>query len=163
MSLLGGNTAPDGSGNCFAQLFSAVASNDLWSGLIWSFNNTGTAKIVLANSFKVPKNYVGTAKIIYTWMTTATSGNMNWFADYAAVAAGESLDPSSFTESVNTGAVAVPGTSLLAKETALALTSSNLAVDDVVLLHVSRDPDDAGDTAAATIHLIDLEFEYTDA
>ena len=162
MSILGGLAAPDGSGNVYPNLFSAKATNDLWKGQCFVFKDTST-KDSLALVFKVPKNYVGTPKLVITWGTVVTSGNVEWETDYRAIAAAESLDPTTWQETVASGAVAVPGTTLLSKETSLALTGGNFSVDDLVLLHLSRKGSSGNDTAADDVEVLDVEFEYADA
>jgi len=67
----------------------------------------------------VPKNYIGTAKIILRWATSATSGNSLWKVNYKAIADGESHDPSTDDEDASFGSIAVPGTARLEKESTL--------------------------------------------
>lgn len=152
---------PDTSGNVFWKPSSLDDVNDRFPHEVLAFKDTAT-RLLASGQFTVPKNYVGTAKVAGRWKTTATTGNVRWEVDYKAIAAGESLDPSTDDESV--GATdAAPATARLAKDFSINLTSANLAVDDTVLFTVARDGADAADTLAAEAHLEELWFEYNDA
>lgn len=150
---------PDSSGNVFQEPMTVPGSNDVWGHLIHTFKDTAT-RIGLHGQFKVPKDYVGTPKLVITWTSVATSGNKVHDFDYRAVAAGESLDQAGNQESV-TGTSAAPASALLAKETIIDL-SANFAVDDTVQWTYFRDGT-AADTIAASTHVLDLEFQYVDA
>lgn len=163
MSLLGGLVSPDTSGNVFVEPYTVKATNDVWKHPVVVFNDTGT-RDGLYGVFTVPKNYVGTAKLIVVWTSTATSGNVVWDADYRGVSGdnSESLDQTGNQESV-TGTDAAPGAAHRRLELSISLTSSNLAVDDLVEWGLFRDGSDASDTMAAAAMLFDLLFEYADA
>ena len=160
-SILGAGTVPDNSGNVFFEPYSIKATNGNWPGLVAIFNDSGT-RIGLHGRFKIPAAYVGTAKIIVSWTSTATSGDTEWDFDYRAVAIGESLDQATPQESVNQEDTA-PGSTDLFGEAALVLTSGNFAAGDIVEFTIWRDGTDGGDTMAAAAILFDLEFEYADA
>lgn len=160
--ILGFGTVPDTSGSVFLESSSTKLTNDLYPRLVICFNDTAT-KIGIRGSFMVPKNYVSAPKLAYRWACSATSGNVQWSADYRAIADGESFDPTTHQESVNSGAVAVPGTTFLEKETLISLTAGNFAIDDVVEFLASRDGSSGNDTAAAAVLLLGLWFEYADA
>lgn len=163
LSIIGGFTAPTGTtGHPFPELSSVKHTNDLYPNFVWVFNDT-SAKNSIAGRFTVPKDYVGTAKIVLSVYSTATSGNMVWDFDYRAIADNESTDPTTHQESVSSGAVAVPGTTLLRETISINLTSANLAVDDIVEFLLSRDGADAADTVAAALVLAEAYFEYDDA
>ena len=134
-------------------------TNKRYRHMLVRFANTST-KDGLAGKFKVPKNYVGNAKIIVSWSATVTTGNVVWVFDYTAVASGESLDPSADQESANTGTVTPNGTARYAVESPITLTSANLAVDDEVRFIFSRDG--STDTMNGDAYLFSLTFEYTD-
>lgn len=154
--------APDASGNCWWEPASIADSNDLFpTNQVLRFKDTGT-KITAGMRYTIQKNYVGTAKLVLRWKISATSGNVQLTGDYRAIADGESGDPTTFQESVNSGAVAVPGTTLLEKETSITLTSGNFAVDDVVEILIGRDGSSGNDTAAADLLLLMASFEYAD-
>lgn len=153
--------SPDTSGSVWWQPTSILDTNDLApTNQVLIFADTST----LLNSyafFQVPKNFVGTAKFIVRYKTTVTSGNVLWTCDYRAIAAGESGDPSSWQESLSGTATAVPGTTNLLADISFTLTSANFAVDDTVIVRISRNGAGA-DTAAASLQLYDVVFEYTD-
>jgi hypothetical protein len=159
--ILGIATVPDGSGSVFQEPSSIKLANDLYPSLIWVFNDTAT-KISLYGRFLVPKNYVSAPALVVRWFTTATTGNVQWDIDYRAIADAESFDPTTHQESVNSGAVAVPGTAKLEKETTINLTAANFAVDDWVEFILSRDGASGNDTAAAAVGLIGAGFQYAD-
>jgi hypothetical protein len=160
LPILGFAALPDTSGSVWAEPSSISLSNDQYPALIFRFADT-SGKIGLRTRFVVPKNYVGTAKIVLIWGVNATSGNVVWDVDYRAIASGESFDPNSHQESV-TGTTAAPGTAFLQAVTTINLTSGNLAVDDVVEMTISRDGADGSDTTAADALLFAALFEYAD-
>lgn len=155
-------TVPDTSGNVFLESYDVKATNDVWDRLVTIFNDTAT-RIGLRGGFTVPKNYVGTAKIVVVWTSTATSGDVEWDFDYRAVGGdnSESLDQSGTQETVNLNDTA-PGAAHRRMECLLTLTSANLAVDDEVEFELFRDGTDGGDTMAAAAILFNLLFEYSD-
>ncbi len=162
MNLLGGLAAPDVSGNVFPQGTTVKLTNDLWKGLAIVFNDTAT-KDGFAFEFEVPKEFVSGMKLVVKWATSVTSGNVEWEADYRAIAAAETIDPTTWQTTVASGAVAVPGTAWLLKETTLTLTDGDFAVDDKVFGHLSRKGSSGNDTAAAAVLMIGLELEFADA
>lgn len=161
LSVLGPNSVP-GAADVFFEPYDVKATNDVWKMLVCIFNDTAT-RIGLRGAFNVPKNYVGTAKLIVVWTSTATSGDCVWDCDYRAVGGNdaESLDQAGTQESV-TVTDAAPTAANNRLEATLTLTSSNLAVDDTVEFELFRDGA-ASDTMAAAAILFDLIFEYADA
>lgn len=161
--ILGWGTLPDTSGNVYIEPYDVKATNDVWDRLIWVFADTST-RLGLHGGFTVPKNYVGTAKIIVVWTSTATSGNCVWDFDYRAVGGDdtESLDQSGTQESVS-ATDAAPSAAHERMEASLTLTSGNLAVDDEVEFTLFRDGTDASDTMAAAALAFQVLFEYADA
>lgn len=142
--------------------YTVKATNDVWQRLVVVFNDT-SARIGLHGGFTVPKNYVGTAKLVVVWTSTAITGSVVWDADYRAITGNdtESLDQTTNQESVTVTDVA-PGAAHRRLEALLALTSANLAADDEVEFALFRDGTDAADTMAAAAMLFQLLFEYTD-
>jgi hypothetical protein len=161
--ILGWGSVPDPSGNAFFEPYDTKASNDVWDRLVLVLNDSGT-RIGIHGGFTVPKNYVGNAKIISVWTSTATSGDVEFDFDYRAVGGNdaESLDQAGTQESVNLNDTA-PSAAHERMECLLALTSANLAADDEVEFLFVRDGTDAGDTMAAAAIVFALLFEYTDA
>ena len=101
ISILNWATVPDTSGNVYMEPYNILATNDIWDRLVTIFRDTAT-RIGLPGGFTVPKNYVGTAKIIVVWTATATTGDVVWDFDYRAVGGNdtESLDQTGTQESV---------------------------------------------------------------
>lgn len=158
----GGLLVPDTSGNVFWQPSSILDTNDLAPTVpVLVFKDTATLDTAAAE-FAVPKNYVGTAKVIVRYKCTAITGNVLWTLDYRAIAATESGDPSTWQESLAGTATAVPGTTNLLADITFTLTSANLAVDDTVLVRVGRNGAGA-DTVAASLQFVDGFFEFADA
>jgi hypothetical protein len=159
--ILGFGTVPDASGDVFFEPYSIKATNDVWDRLVAIFNDTAT-RIGLHCGFTVPKDYASNAKIIVVWTSTATSGDVEWDFDYRAVGGDdtESLDQAGTQESVNLNDTA-PSAAHERMETALSLTSGNLAADDEVEGTLFRDGADAGDTMAAAAIVFQVLFEYT--
>jgi len=156
-------TVPDASGNVFFEPFDVKATNDVWKRLVAIFNDTAT-RLGLRGGFTVPKNYVGSAKLVVVWTTSAITGDVEWDLDYRAVGGDdtESLDQAGTQESVNLNDTA-PSAAFERMETLITLTAGNFAVDDEVEFEFFRDGTDAGDTIAAAAILFNLLFEYADA
>lgn len=161
--ILGWPTVPDTSGNVFFEQYDVKATNDVWDRLVAIFNDTST-RLGLHGGFTVPKNYVGTAKLVIVWTSTATSGNTVWDFDYRTVGGNDttSLDQSGTEEAV-TVTDAAPGAAHRRLEAIISLTSANLAADEEVEFTFFRDGADASDTMAAAAILFQLMFEYADA
>lgn len=160
--ILGFSTVPDSTGSVYLEPYTVKATNDVWKRLVYIFSDTST-RIGIYGGFAVPKNYVGTAKLVVVWTSTATSGNVVWDCDYRAVSGNdsESLDQTGNQESVSV-TDAAPGAAHRRLEALLTLTGSNLAVDDEVEFALFRDGTDGSDTMSASAMLFELLFEYTD-
>lgn len=170
ISLLGPNTVPDTSGNCWWDLLSRLATNDVWPFLIANFggtisNNTApTTRIGMYGQCTIPQNYVGTAVIIPIWTASLTSGDVVWDFDYRAISGNdtESIDQSGNQESVSVTDTA-PSAAWERLTPTVSLTSSNLAAGDTLQFGIFRDGTDAADTMAGTAVLVDLILQYADA
>jgi hypothetical protein len=161
--ILGWATLPDINGQAFPESYDTKATNDVWDRLVMVFNDS-IIRSALAGGFAVPKNYVGTPKLIIVWTATATSGAVVWDFDYRAVGGNdaESLDQTGTQEAVTVTDTA-PGAAHRRLEAEIALTAGNFAVDDEVEFLFARDGTDAADTMAAAALLFGLYFEYADA
>lgn len=161
--ILGWSCVPDSSGNVFFEPYDIKATNDVWDRLVLIFNDTAT-RIGIHGGFTVPKNYVGSAKLVVVWTSTATSGDVEWDFDYRAVGGDdtESLDQAGTQESVNLNDTA-PSAVNERMETLITLTAGNFAIDDEVEFQFFRDGTDGGDTIAAACIVFNLLFEYADA
>ena len=161
--ILGIGTSVGTSGDVFLESYTVKATNDVWKRLVVIFNDTANRN-GLSGGFSVPKNYVGSPKIIVVWTTTATTGDVEWDFDYRAVGGDdtESLDQTGTQETVNQNDTA-PSAAHERLEAVLALTAGNFAIDDEVTFELFRDGTDAGDTMAAAAILFGLIFEYSDA
>lgn len=159
--ILGFGTAPDDSGDVWFEPYDIKATNDVWKRLVGVFDDP-SADEALYGGFTVPKNYVGTPKIVIVWTSTATSGTCKWSFDYRAVGGDdtESLDQDTAQQTVTCDDVA-PSAIHERMEISTALTAGNFAADDEVKFILWRDL--TGDTMAAAALLFALIFEYTDA
>lgn len=163
VAILGSATLPDTTGSVY-QFPAAVnlESNDRYPASVFEFADTST-RLKLGTRFRVPDNYVGTAKLRLAWATTVTSGKVVWECDYTAVADTETADPSTDQESTSSTGTTVPGTARLLKVETITLTSGNFTAGDVVFMSIVRDGlDTTNDTAAATAYLVGAWFEYSD-
>lgn len=136
-------------------------ANDRYPVDVIVFEDTSN-KIGIGFQFKVPGDYVGTPKLILSWGAVATVGDVVWDVDAKAVAAGESLDPSTDDETA-TATDTVPGTVRLRKDSAITL-SGTYAPGDLVVGKLSRDGADANDDLAAAVYVVPLsvQFQYSD-
>ena len=161
--ILGWGTIPDISGNVFFEPYNVKATNNVWDRLVCIFNDTAT-RIGLAGGFTIPKNYVGSAKLIIVWTSTAITGDVEWDFDYRAVGGDdiESLDQVGTQESINLNDTA-PSAVNERMECTITLTAGNFAADDEVEFELFRDGTDAGDTMAAAAIVFSVMFEYADA
>lgn len=162
------NLRPDTSGKVWREPYGILATNDVTSNhLVWRFDEDGannaalTTKVVLYGSFKVPKNYVGTAVLVIDWTSTIGSGDCVFDLDYRAVATTEGLDQGTFQESVTATATAPSANNLLTST--ISITGANLAVDDVVQFQFGCDGTDGADTLAGARLLVGLHFRYNDS
>ena len=164
IQILGATTLPDTTGSVYQEPAAInLQTNDRYPGLVYVFADTST-RLKLGVGFRVPDNYVGTAKIVLLWAATVTSGKVVWEFDYTAIADNESTDPSADAESTSSTGATVPGTARLLETTEIALTSGNLAVGDWVQGVIVRDgADTTNDTAAGSAYLLGAFFSYADA
>ncbi len=164
LPVLGFATIPDNSGNVFFEPASIKGTNDFFKGMVLVFNDS-SADDECFGRFMVPQNYVGTAKLVIIWTTTATSGDVEWGIAYRAVGGNdtESLDQSSAQESLLSGNNdTAPSATDERMEYAITLTAGNFAVGDEVQFILSREGLDAGDTLAAAVRVYGVYFEYED-
>ena len=135
--------------------------------LILAFANTST-KDGISGSFEVPDDYSASSTdpdIIIPWTIPGTStNNVVWDFDYNAIAVGEDIDPTSFTESV-TVTDAGPGTADLLQRASISLARTGIAALDIIRFTFSRDGTDSADTLAASVYvwMDNVMFRYADA
>jgi hypothetical protein len=148
--------------NVFPEPLTVKGTNDLSRVIAWMFPDiAGDSSFDFA--FSIPKNFVSAPKVVARILANATSGNFIIEAAMRGIADGESLDPTTYVQTVASATTAVPGTALLMKDVSLTFTAGNFAADDLVLGAFKRKTSDGGDTLAADLGLIDLLFEYADA
>jgi hypothetical protein len=166
--ILGLGTVGDSTGECFLQVYNALATNDVWRRLVLMFGSSNAAQPTVRHGvyggFAVPKDYVGTPKLVLVWTATLTSGNVVWDFDYRTVGGDDttSLDQSGTEEAV-TVTDAAPGAANRRLEVSVNLTAANFAADEEVSFYLARDGADGSDTMAGTAMLFGAYFEYADA
>lgn len=165
ISILGINTKPDNSGNCWAEPYSLLATNDVWDPMIWRFGASNSAqpttRIGLHGSFVVPQNYVSFPSIYIHWTSTIITGNVVWDFECRTVGGDDttSLDQTGTEESL-TLTDAAPGAANRRLTPGLSLTGTNFAAGETVEFALFRDGVDAADTMAGSAILFDLIFSY---
>lgn len=94
---------------------------------------------------------ITTVQVVINLTFNATSGNFEFVFRYRAIGGddAESSDPSSWQETVASGAEAAPTSAFNNLRIVLALTASNFAVNDVAQFQLYRDNDGGNDTIAA--------------
>jgi hypothetical protein len=165
MSIMGAQAAPDATGRAFFETYDIKATNDIFKHLVLVLSDPSASQAHgLYGAFTVPKNYVGTPKIIVVWTTTATSGNVKFDFDYRAVGGddAESLDQTTFQESL-TVTDAAPSAANERMEASMTITAANLAIDDLLEFYFTREDGSSTDTLAAAVTVHDLIFEWADA
>ncbi len=166
--ILGWPTRPDDTGECFPEPYDILATNDVWDRLVLRFGSSNAAQPTVRHGihggFVVPKNYVGTAKVVIVWTATLTTGDVVWDFEYRTVGGNDttSLDQAGTEESLTVTDTA-PGAANRRLETSITPTASNFAVDEEVEFYFARDGVDAADTMAGSALLFSLLFEYADA
>lgn len=134
----------------------SLAGNAFWTveGLTaydagrWEFIKDEDGKVY--GLVPVPKTLAGTpnGKIILVIAANATSGATRLQVSTKAIADAESLNPASLTAETAQN-ITVPGTAWLRKDVTFPTSGSlgeTLAADDVLLVEVFHDGNDAGDT-----------------
>jgi hypothetical protein len=164
--MLGFSTRPDDTGECwFEPADLNLGANDLARQMVIVLgglpSTQPTVKHGLYGSFRVPKNYVGTPKVVWEWAATLTTGDVVFDFDYNSLAVGETTDPAAWQQSL-TVTDTVAGTARLSNAAEVSLTAANLAVDDVVEFFYGRDGADGADTLAGRAYVVAIAFEYAD-
>lgn len=118
-------------------------------------------------SFKIPKNYVGTPKLVVTGVLDGAPGasdTLGFGFRKRATANNESADGTYDAEQVVSATIGSSGSGHSDEdlcELSITLTAGDYAVDDQVSGYVYIDA--SGTTYAGNFLLTEVEFEYTDA
>lgn len=161
LSILGDGLKPDNSGAVYQQPYTVEDSAAVIDPLVWILEDSGT-KIGLSGKFKIPENYVGTAKITVLWNANATSGAAVFDLSYLARTTGEDMGAAA-TDTTDTVTTTTNGTAFNLNESSMTLTSADFAAGDTVPFEVFRDGANASDTLAVSAIIWDIVFEYADA
>jgi hypothetical protein len=118
-------------------------------------------------SFKIPKNYVGSPKIVVTGVLDGSPGasdTLGFGFRKRAIANNESADGTFDAEETVSSTIGSGGSNHADEdliELSITLTAGDYAVDDQVHFYLYIDA--SGTTYAGNFLLTDLELEYTDA
>ena len=164
--ILGFSLRPDDTGEAFFEPAELnFGSNDLTRRFLLVCGSAlaaqPTVKHGFYGSFDVPKNYIGTPVLVIIWAATLTSGDVVFDFDYRAITDDETLDPSTWQESV-TATKTVDATARERDTVTINLTGGNFAVDDTVEYFIGRDGADGADTAAGRAYIANVLFQYND-
>ncbi len=128
----------------------------------WELINGATGN--LFGLVHVPNNLNATpnAALLVTCAANATSGNVRLQVKEASVAAGASLNPASLTaETLQT--ITVPATAYQRFDVRFPATSGNLAItpaaNNVLLVQISRDGGNAGDTLTVPLWVVEATLQ----
>lgn len=118
-------------------------------------------------SFKVPKNYVGSPKLVVTALLDGAPGasdTLGWGFRKRAVANNEALDGAFDTEQTVSATIGSSGSGHSDEdmiEQSITLTAGDYAVDDIVLGYCYIDA--TGTSYGGNCGVLKVEFEFTDA
>lgn len=163
--ILGWQSKPDASGNAlFEMAHLNFGANDLARQMVFRLGAVGaapTTKFGVYGAFLVPQDYVGTPVLGIVWASVQTTNAVVFDFDYRAIAVSESLDPSTWQESLTTTST-VSGTARNRVAASMSLTAANLAAGDLVEFFFGRDGTDGADTLADPAYVFDLYLQYAD-
>ena len=111
-------------------------------------------------TFLLPSNYSSGGTLNVSWLTTVTTGNVVWKTSYVLIHPSSEgtptdYDAGAFTTVTSQAAVAVPGTAGYVKQQALDLGVTGAHAGDLLTVMFGRDADNASDTAAADVKLLE--------
>ncbi len=156
--------ALDSSGDTNWEPYSILATNDIFKHTILRMGASNSAQPTVNSGvygcIRVPKNYVAGASIVVEWTSTVTSGNVFFAFSYRNVAAGASLDQTTFQETVSVTAAAA-GTANLLQSSAITPTAANLIAGDILEFFFQRDGTNGADTMAGSAIVAGLSLDYT--
>lgn len=114
-------------------------------------------------TFIAPQGLTGTLTAVLTYiMASATTGNVIMAVSVEAVTDGDTLDldaADSFDTANTSAATAVPGTAGHIDQLSITLTNADsIAAGDYVRVRVTRDADNASDTATGDLLLLAVEL-----
>lgn len=151
---------PDASGEVFYEPYLTKDSGAVIDTTVLIFNDSGT-KDGATTAFVVPKNYIGTAKLIVFWNANATTGNCIYDLSYLTRSNGEDMGAAA-TSTSDTVTQGTNGTAFNLNTSTMTLTSSNFTAGDICLLELFRDTLNASDTLAVSAIIHKVVFEYAD-
>lgn len=165
----GAAIVPDGSAtNAAPQLARVKSSATAPAPYYLQLNFDASTEEWCCWSFRMPADYSSAlaCKVQYK-MASATSGDVIWGTQIAAITDGDATDADAkaFAATANTATVTVPGTAGHIDEASITMTANidSVAAGDFVVLRLFRDADAGGDTATGDAEFIAAALTYTTA
>lgn len=108
----------------------------------------------------LPSNYSSGGTLNFSWLSTATSGDVVWKTAYKVVhpsseASPTDLDAAALGTVTSSAAITTPATAGYVKQTSLDLGVTGAHAGDLLVVYFGRDASDAADTVAADIKLLE--------
>lgn len=164
LPIMGAMTLPDTTGECYMDNVNnqMALANSPARNLVMTFKDP-TADCGFYGSFSVPKNYIGTPKIVVRGILDGAVGatSVDFEFSYRALADNEAFDVANWQENLafNSG-----NTNGWTNEDVIEIVgtlAANFAVDDDVFFYLKRDF--GTDDFAGDFHVTGVFFEYVDA
>ncbi len=108
----------------------------------------------------LPSNYSSGGTVNLNWLTTVTSGNVVWKTGFVVVhpaseGSPTDLDAAAIGTVTAASAAAAPGTAGQVKQTSIDVGVTGAHAGDLLVVYVGRDADNASDTVAADVKLLE--------
>lgn len=138
--------------------------------LVLDFDDATDESAVFLGSIPEGTSLESGIRVVIYWMsTTATTGSVVWTSAFMSLYdLSTDMDSDSFATAVSSGAIGVPTTSGYVRRTEIDHSSSEIdGLNEVVMgetesrlfrMRISRDADDAGDTASGDAEIIAVEI-----
>lgn len=157
------NLIPDASGRATVSNYSRFSVNKLFNHLVYVLEDPASSQEHgFYGTFIVPQNYVGTPVIRIYWTTSATTGSAVFEFRHRAVASGESMDQSTFSETPSVTASS-PATAHTLSISDISLTAALLSAGKIDEFYFLRRDAAGADTIAAQVVVHEIVFRYSDA
>lgn len=169
VSILGAMTKPDATGTVFQVPIStqlSLTNTDIGNVLCFVMQDH-SADNGIYGAFKVPKNYVGTGKIVVSGILDGAPGAsdvLGFTIKGSSLADNEAADAAFGTEDTASATIGSSGSGYSDEDyLEMSITLSNVVpvVDDTIYFFLARD--DGTTTYTGNFLLTEAEFEYSDA
>lgn len=146
---------PDAAGNGYPILYVGTSHRHLVPAFVTSVDGSWYGKV------RIPRNYVGTPKVLLVIAANATSGVTRLIVHSKSVADAESINVTYTAETAQD--ITVPATAYLAKVVTFTITTTGLAAGEDLFVRVQHDGANAADTLVPDTLLVQTIFQYDDA